>query len=53
VLADLLVTAHDPGSWCVALHQAAMDSAEAELTSLRDLLASSDPELVELSKRYL
>lgn len=53
VLADLLAAADDPESWRVALHQAGMASAEAELTSLRELLAGSDPELAELSKRYL
>jgi hypothetical protein len=53
VLADLLAAADDPESWRMALHQAGMDSAEAELTSLRELLTSSDPELAELSKRYL
>jgi WD40 repeat protein len=53
VLADLLVAADDPEAWRVALRQAGMASAEAELTSLRELLAGSDPELAELSKRYL
>jgi hypothetical protein len=53
VLADLLAAADDPESWRSALHRAGMDSAEAELASLRELLASGDPELAELSKRYL
>ena len=30
-----------------------MESAEAELASLRELLDGGDPELAELSKRYL
>jgi hypothetical protein len=30
-----------------------MESAEAELAPLRELLANGDPELAELSKRYL
>ncbi|HXT45940.1 MAG TPA: P-loop NTPase fold protein [Pseudonocardiaceae bacterium] len=53
VLADLLAAADDPEAWRVALHQAGMESAEAELASLRELLAGGDPELAELSKRYL
>jgi WD40 repeat protein len=53
VLADLLAAANDPESWRVALRHTGMASAEAELTSLRELLADSGPELAELSKRYL
>jgi len=53
VLADLLAAAGNPESWRVALHRAGMESAEAELASLRELLDGGDPELAELSKRYL